>query len=174
MLSIKGDRKAQMELYHSYSNAMFNVCFRMLKNREQAEDILQDAFLEVFDKLHFFRGEATLGAWIKQIVVNKCINSLKKKKLDFEFLESMECVVVPQENDENDYPELTVKRIMMCLNLLPEGSRLVFSLFLLEGYDHSEISQILGITESTSKTQLLRAKQKIKELLHNYQENGKG
>ena len=163
-----GDSKAQYKLYRLYSKAMYNVSYRMTGNTSDAEDVLQEAFTEAFLKLDTYRYESSFGAWLKRIVINKTINHLKKKKANLlltDGVEEYEC-----EDDGNiDWEDInfSVASIMEAHGKLPEGYRLVFSLYLLEGYDHAEISSILNISESTSKTQLLRAKQKLKELLKN-------
>ena len=166
-LSRAGNSKAQYQLYKLYSRAMFNICMRMMNNREEAEDVLQEGFTEAFMKLDSFRFESAFGAWLKRIMINRCINALKKKKLD---LVSTEDNPAPDIlNDEVDYTgiEMEVKRVHAAIEQLPEGYRVILSLYLLEGYDHSEISQILNITESTSKSQLSRAKLKLKSILKN-------
>ena len=165
-LSKAGNQKAQYQLYKLYSRAMYNVCYRMMNNQAEAEDLLQDSFIEAFMKLDTFRYESTFGAWLKRIVVNKCINHLKKRRAQLVYTDSIP--EVDLDNDSNvDNTHLDVKRIHKAMEILPEGYRIVFSLYLIEGYDHSEIAQILGITESTSKSQFSRAKQKIKEVLIN-------
>lgn len=159
-----GDREAHFRLYKLYSRAMYNVGYRITGNEEDAEDVLQEAFVSAFKSLDNYRGDATFGAWLKRIVVNKSINIIKKRRenviaQDDEF-------DVPEEDDSADYrPELSVERVRQCIDLLPDGYRTVLSLYLLEGYDHEEIAGIMGITESTSKSQLNRAKGKLKELL---------
>ncbi|MDH4057830.1 MAG: RNA polymerase sigma factor, partial [Cyclobacteriaceae bacterium] len=112
-----------------------------------------------------YRGDATFGSWLKRIVVNKAINSVKKRK--FELMPENEDFDVPvQEEDKDNYmPELTVDKVKKAIGALPDGYRSVLSLYLLEGYDHQEIGEILGISESTSKSQLNRSKKKLKELL---------
>jgi len=128
--------------------------------------LLQDSFIEAFMKLDTFRYESAFGAWLKRIVVNKCINHLKKRRTQLVYTENIPEISL--DNDSNIEPELLkVKHIHKAMEALPEGYRVVFSLYLIEGYDHSEIAQILGITESTSKSQFSRAKQKIKEVLIN-------
>ena len=165
-LSKAGNQKAQYQLYRLYSKAMYNVCYRMMNNQAEAEDLLQESFTEAFMKLDTFRYESAFGAWLKRIVVNKCINHLKKRRAQLILTDNL------PETGQDDNPdiegiELDVKRIHNAMETLPEGYRVVFSLYLIEGYDHSEIAQILGITESTSKSQFSRAKQKIKEVLIN-------
>jgi len=159
-----GDSRAQYKLYQLYSKAMYNVCMRMMNNREDAEDMLQESFTEAFLKLDTFRYEATFGAWLKKIMVNRCINNLKRRNPEISTVDDLTCY--DQEEVQFKDNELDVKRILKALEKLPDGYRVVFSLYLLEGYDHGEISHIMGITESTSKTQLHRAKAKLKELLN--------
>jgi RNA polymerase sigma factor (sigma-70 family) len=157
----KGSSKAQFRLYNQYSRAMYNLAHRIMNNREDAEDILQEAFVECFRHLDNFRFESTFGAWLKKIVVNKCINQLQKKKVDLTY-----CEVLPSVAEE--VPEETsydTKEIFRGIDMLPDGYRVILTLYLLEGYDHSEIAQILGISESTSKSQYSRAKEKLKIIL---------
>jgi len=161
-----GDSRAQYQLYQLYSRAMYNVCYRMMNNHAEAEDLLQDSFTEAFMKLESFRYESAFGAWLKRIVINKCINHLKKKKAELVYTEILPDINSDGESENDiDQAYLDTKRIYEAMEVLPDGYRVIFSLYLLEGYDHSEISQILGITESTSKSQFSRAKQKIKEIL---------
>jgi RNA polymerase sigma-70 factor (ECF subfamily) len=164
-LSKAGNQKAQYQLYRLYAKAMYNICCRMMNNQAEAEDLLQDSFAEAFLKLNSFRYESAFGAWLKRIVVNKCINHIKKRRAQLIYTEQ-----VPETNHENeqdvDPKHLDVKRIHAAMEKLPEGYRVIFSLYLIEGYDHGEIAQIMGISESTSKSQFSRAKQRIKEILN--------
>jgi len=171
-LSKIGNQKAQYQLYRLYSKAMFNISLRMLNNREEAEDLLQDSFCDAFMKLGSFRYDSSFGAWLKRIVINKCINWIQKKKIKLIFPDEMEEPVTKIE-PEVDYEEISldVMRIHRAIRQLPDGYRIIFSLYALEGYDHSEISEITGISESTSKSQYLRAKERIKEILKS---NGNG
>ena len=161
----KGDVRAQYQLYSLYSKAMYNICYRMTNRQEEAEDMLQESFTYAFSKLGSFRYESSFGAWLKRIVVNTCINHLKKRKVDLVYTEQQNDPL--PDDDKVDYEEIRFKvdSVMKAIEKLPEGYRVVFSLYLLEGYDHKEIAEILGVTESTSKSQFLRAKQKIKEML---------
>jgi len=159
-----GDREAHFRLYKLYSRAMYNVGYRITGNEEDAEDVLQEAFVSAFRNLESYRADATFGAWLKRIVVNKAINVLKKRKENV--IAQEEDFDVPAEEPGADYrPELSVEKVRQCIDLLPDGYRSVLSLYLLEGYDHEEIAGIMGISESTSKSQLNRAKNKLKELL---------
>lgn len=162
----RGDSKAHQELYDLYAKAMFNICCRMMGDQAEAEDMLQEAFIEAFTNLDSFRYQSTFGAWLKRIVVNRCINQIKKRKIDMVFSDQ----VVDYEHEEeriinDDQIEYDVKRVYSAIEKLPEGYRVIFNLYMLEGYDHVEIAEIMGISESTSKSQYMRAKRKIKELL---------
>ena len=161
--SIKGNNRARYQLYQLYSKAMFNVCYRMMNNREDAEDMLQEAFVQAFQKLETFRNESSFGTWLKTITVHTCINALNKRKLEMKYFEEMSRFETAEEEPEE--AQFTTEQVIDAMNQLPEGGRIVFSLYLLEGYDHGEIAQILNITESTSKTQYMRAKRKVYEIL---------
>ena len=162
--SKRGSSKAQYQLYQLYAKAMYNTSYRMMNNQAEAEDMLQEAFTEAFMKLDTFRYESTFGAWMKRIVVNRCINEMKRRKADLQLLDNMS-VFENKEDKEEIYAELSVAEIKRAMNELPEGSRVIFSLYLLEGYDHREIAQILNVSESNSKSQYMRAKKRIKEIL---------
>jgi RNA polymerase sigma factor (sigma-70 family) len=162
----QGSKKACYELYRLYSKAMLNVAFRIVGNVAEAEDVLQEAFLDAFNKLKDFRQDTTFGLWLKQIVVNRSINLLRKRRLELIELEGDHLENIPDEEapdeDEMQYQVALVKEAM---KQLPDGYRVVLSLYLLEGYDHEEIGQILSISENTSRTQFLRAKRKLMEIL---------
>ena len=162
----RGNRRAQFELYRLYSRAMFNVCLRMVRHEQDAEDLLQNSFVDVFTKLHTFRYQSSVGAWIKRIVVNNCINHLKRNRLLLEELQEHHGDISEEEEDnlQPAFP-LSVHVVKRAMESLPDGYRVVFSLYLLEGYDHKEIADILDISEATSKSQFSRAKKKIKELI---------
>ncbi len=161
----RGDRKAQFELYKLYSKAMYNICLRMLGTVENAEDALQNSFVDVFSKLDSFRFESSIGAWIKRIVINNCINHIKKRKLDFAELND-NLHHIPEDGVDNVPNEvLKVELIQKAIMQLPEGYRVVFTLYAMEGYDHEEIGEILGVTEATSKSQYSRAKAKLRDIL---------
>lgn len=160
----KGNGKALHILYEQYSKAMFNICVRMSSSFEDAEDILQEAFTDAFLNLHTYAYDASFGAWLKKIVINKCINALKKKRKELVFTNSNEEIVANEETNYNSL-ELEVEKVHKAIMKLPSGYKIVCSLYLLEGYDHREIAQILDISESTSKSQYMRAKKKLKEIL---------
>ena len=161
---IQGSRDAQRELYFSYSDAMYNVAFRMVNNAQDAEDILQNAFLEVFKNLGKFRYQSTPGAWIKRIVINKALNFINKEK-KVELAESDDHLFTVSEGEDLPYDDYSVVSVKRAISQLPDGYRVVLTLYLIEGYDHKEISQILGINEATSKSQYSRAKKKLRDMI---------
>ncbi|MBE0638556.1 MAG: sigma-70 family RNA polymerase sigma factor [Bacteroidales bacterium] len=162
----KGDARAQYELYQLYARSMYNICLRMMQTREAAEDLLQEAFSDAFGKLDTFRFDSGFGSWLKRIVINHCINEINRRKTDLEFFDDMVMFESEDETEDQEYEnQLSVENVKRALVQLPEGSRLIFSLYLLEGYDHTEISEILSISESNSKSQYMRAKRRIKEIL---------
>lgn len=163
---IEGDRKAQYQLYQQYAKAMFNLCIRITNNHEEAEDVLQEAFLNAFRNIKQFKGESSFGAWLKRIVVNHAINSVKKKRIDLTSVEDLGKDVMMDNESDDSQIDFDINRIREAIQLLPDGYRIVFSLYLLEGYDHQEIADILHITVSASKSQYSRAKKKLRELLH--------
>jgi len=162
--SIGGNRKAQYKLYQQYARAMYNICFRMMQNTEDAEDMLQESFADAFRRMQSFRFESTFGAWLKRIVINHCINEIRRRKADLKYFEDMHLFEgKPEEPVEES--GLSVEKVKLAMNGLPNGSRMIFSLYLLEGYDHLEIAEILNISVSNSKSQYMRARQRVKELL---------
>jgi len=146
---------------------MLNVAFRIVGNVAEAEDVLQEAFLDAFNKVKDFRQDTTFGLWLKQIVVNRSINLLRKRRLELVDMEGEQIENIaddePEDQEDVQYRAAQVKE---AIKELPEGYRLVISLYLLEGYDHEEIGQILEISENTSRTQFLRAKRKLVEILN--------
>ncbi|MFK7969366.1 MAG: RNA polymerase sigma factor [Bacteroidia bacterium] len=163
----EGDRKAQYELYKRYAKAMLNVAHRITNSVEEAEDVLQDAFVRAFTKLDTYKGDATFGAWLKRIVVNTAINHLRSKKLDTIALEEGMDPVEEMRMPVMECGEASWKmaQIREAISSLPDGYRVVFSLYVIEGYDHGEISLILNISEATSKSQFSRARKKLRQIL---------
>jgi len=162
-----GDERQKYKLYQLYSKAMFNVCYRLMNNREEAEDMLQESFTQAFMKLDSYRYESGFGSWLKRIVINTCINAKNKRKVELTLMDDLHHFDQPEiQKNDDEQVQLTVAGITKAMEKLPEGGRIIFSLYLLEGYDHGEISQILKITESTSKSQFMRAKRRIIEILN--------
>jgi RNA polymerase sigma factor (sigma-70 family) len=155
------DRIAQRELYNKYCNAMFSTAYRILNNHENAQDALQDAFIQVFRDIGQFRGSSTLGAWIKTIVVRSSIHKLQKEKR------------IGWAAIENGHEELTIhipdylssEYLEKAILSLPEGCRTVFLLIEVEGYTHAETAQMLSISTGTSKSQMFHARYLLKQRL---------
>ena len=163
---IDGDHAAYRLLYERYNKAMFNTALRIVSNVADAEDILQEAFIDAFHQLKSFEGRSSFGAWLKQIVIYKSIALLKKKRIDFvEMDEAPDTADELPVNDENTW--YTVDLIRQSLQQLADGYRTVLSLYLLEGYDQKEIADILNVAPSTVRTQYIRGKEKLLELLKN-------
>ncbi len=144
---------------------MYNVGYRIVNDEVDAEDVLQEAFISAFSNLDHYRGDSTFGAWLKRIVINKAINQLHKKKLERIPEDDRWDVKEEEEVDVLEGYPFTVEKVKGAIALLPDGYRSVLSMYLFEGYDHAEIGEVLGISESTSKSQFNRAKKKLKELL---------
>lgn len=162
----QGSKKACYELYRLYARAMLNVAFRIVGSSDEAEDVLQEAFLDAFNRIKDFRQETTFGLWLKQIVVHRAINLLRKRKINLVEMDGDELENIPDDEPEDlEETQYKVAQVKEAMKELPEGYRVVISLYLLEGYDHEEIGQILHITENTSRTQFLRAKRKLSEIL---------
>lgn len=161
----KRDQTAQFELYKLYYKSMYNASLRIVQNPSEAEDIMQEAFLTAFSKIDTYKGEVSFGAWLKKIVINRSIDYSRSRKVRFEKLDE-ETEDVWHNDDEGD-SEINVKltSIRKAINMLSDGYRVVLSLYLIEGYDHDEIGQILNISSSGSRSQFTRAKQKLVELL---------
>jgi RNA polymerase sigma-70 factor (ECF subfamily) len=162
----QGDTQSFQTLYRQYSKAMFNTSLRIVNNTADAEDVLQESFLDAFRSLHDFHYRSTFGAWLKKIVINKSINILRKRRNDLVDMESTELQALPEEEGINEEEiRYRVEEVKKMITRLPDGYRTVLSLYLLEGYDHEEISQILNISHNTVRTQYVRAKQKLLSLI---------
>ncbi|MDP5157714.1 MAG: RNA polymerase sigma factor [Flaviramulus sp.] len=163
----QNNRKAQLQLYNQYCDGMYIVAKRFLKDANDAEDVVQEAFIKAFSKLHQYKAEVTFGAWLKRIVVNKSIDFLKSKKQALVDLEEKHLKVVDTQNDDKWLVEdtITLNDVKDAINNLPDKYQYVVMLYLIEGYDHQEISEILNISEIASRTQLSRGKTKLQELL---------
>jgi RNA polymerase sigma factor (sigma-70 family) len=162
----KGDRKAQFELYRLYFKAMYNAALRIVSQPAEAEDIMQEAFLSAFRKIETYKGDVSFGAWLKKIVINKSIDALRQRKQRFEEITGQEPDEEPEhvhdfEEEDKMQGEKMVTLIKEAIRELPQGYRVVLTLALIEGYDHEEIAQVLSISESTSRSQLVRARKKL-------------
>jgi RNA polymerase sigma-70 factor (ECF subfamily) len=139
----------------------------MMNDAEEARDMLQEGFIDAFRRLDSFRFESTFGAWLKKIIINKCINTLEKRRINWVELQITDTYPLVDEDDSihEEELQLSVDRVKKAMNHLPDGARVIFSLYLLEGYDHTEIAEILHISEATSKTQFMRARKLVKEFI---------
>ena len=155
---------AQEALYTRFSPRMLGVCYRFARSREDAEDMLQEGFIKVFTLIHQFRGEGALEGWIRRIIVHTCINILKKNK---KFIDSVDLIHAGSIylNENNIASILETKQVVESVRLLPMGYRTVLNLYAIEGYSHKEISIMLDIEESTSRSQYTRAKAMLEDLL---------
>jgi len=169
----RGDARAHTRVYELYCKAMYNTAYRILDDEFLAEDIMQEAFISAFEKLPGFKGEVSFGAWLKRIVINKSINEAKQRQTTWNMVNEFPETEV---NEETDIPvdSQTISRVYNALTKLPDGYRIILSLYLLEGYDHEEIGDILGITSSTSRSQYSRAKQRLKQEVLNSENNARG
>jgi RNA polymerase sigma factor (sigma-70 family) len=162
---IKGERKSQKALYDQYSAKMYSICLRYSKNQMDAEDILQEGFVKLFNNLHRFRGEGSFDGWVRRIFVNTAIEHIRRKNLNTTVGEGLENTVADRQHNALD--SLYEKDIINSSKTLSDGYRTVFNLYAVEGYSHKEIAKQLGITESTSKSQFSRAKALLRSIIQN-------
>jgi RNA polymerase sigma factor (sigma-70 family) len=158
-----GDQKAQFQIYKLYYKAMFNTSLRIVNDTMEAEDVMQESFLSAFEKIETYSGTVSFGAWLKKIVINRSLDVLNKRKAIFEDIDTHVGIRDSSGEDLAQKEELDVRveEVKEAINRLPDGYRIILSLYLLEGYDHDEIAEILSINSSTSRSQLSRAKQKL-------------
>ncbi|MEL7120146.1 MAG: sigma-70 family RNA polymerase sigma factor [Bacteroidota bacterium] len=168
---IRQERKAQRMLYDQFAGKMFAVCLRYVKSREDAEDLLLEAFYKVFSNIERFKAEGSFEGWIRRIVVNECLMFLRKKH---NFHMTLELNQVDEKVEASPVDNLVYEDIIKFLDQLPTGYRTIFNLYIIEGYKHREISEILNISINTSKSQLILAKKKLKGLLIKAQYPGVG
>jgi len=161
---LKSDRRVQTEVYTTYYRRVYTSCLRILNDVHEAEDLMQEAFIHAFRKIDSFRGDANLGTWICRIAINKCLDHLKKRRVDLKFDDDWERKSTDS-FDPNKNENYDVERIQSAMTQLPEGCRIVFYLYMFEEMDHKSIADKLGIKEASSRAQYARAKNKIKELI---------
>ncbi len=161
---LENDATAQRELYNKFSPKMLSVCYRFAHNREDAEDMLQEGFIKVFTQMHSFESRGAFEGWIRRIIVHTCINILKKNK---KFNESVDIIHATglQVREETVPSVIQAKQVVECIRMLPIGYRTVLNLYAIEGYCHREIAGMLGIEESTSRSQYTRAKAMLEDIL---------
>jgi len=162
----KNDSFAQFKIYELYYKAMYNASLRIVKNPAEAEDIMQEAFLSAFKNIKKYKGEVSFGAWLKKIVINRSLDYLKKKKLEL-FPLNNELYKLSDNNEQFNFEDTQqqIEELKYGIDLLPTGYRIILNLYLIEGYDHEEIAKILGISASTSRSQFLRSKKKLIQIL---------
>ncbi|MCX6254426.1 MAG: RNA polymerase sigma factor [Bacteroidia bacterium] len=159
----QGDQQAMHKLYRMYLPAMYNSCIRIVANQFDAEDIIQESFISAFSEINRFRGESSFGTWLKRIVINKSLNHIRSKKLSIVNYENIQ--IEDTDSEVDDLPYISMEIIHEGIKSLPEKARVVLNLYLLEGYMHKEIAGMLGISESTSRSQYIRAKDLLKDIL---------
>lgn len=161
---LENNAAAQEALYAHFSAKMLGVCYRFGKNREDAEDMLQEGFIKVFSQIYQYRNEGALEGWIRRIVVHTCINSIKKNK---KFSDSVDITYASAVGirEENIPSIMQAKEVVECIRILPVGYRTVLNLYAIEGYSHKEIGNMLDIEESTSRSQYTRAKAMLEDIL---------
>ena len=166
---IDGNRRMQEELYRRFSPRMYAVCLRYAGNGDEAQDILQDGFIKVYKKLESFRGEGSFEGWIRRIFVNTAIEHFRRKKYLQPVTEKEEGTL--EGNYVSVLDELAERDILQLVQQLSPGYRTVFNMYVVEGYTHKEIGEIMGISEGTSKSQLSRAKVILQEMVKKFIEN---
>jgi len=165
----KGNRKAQQELFRKFSSRMFGVCLRYSPSREDAEDLLHDGFVKVFDKIGSFKAESSLETWMSRVFVNEAISRIRKHKTRGGDWLTLDETHFNSAGEEEELPEvdLDVDEVLEAVQLLPDKYRLIINLYAIEGKTHREISGLLGIVEGASKSQLSRARAMLREILKN-------
>lgn len=161
----KQDRVVQRLLYERYAGKLFVVCKRYIKDPDEAEDVLQDAFVKIFKYIDTFRFECPLEAWLKRIVINTALKQLRKQKPWENKVDVDEVAPVLAQTDES-LPTLNYQHLLQLIQELPPGCRTVFNLYAIEGYNHAEIAELLAISEGTSKSQFFRARALLQQKLH--------
>jgi RNA polymerase sigma factor (sigma-70 family) len=157
----KGDNEAFRELYSSYARAMFSTCMRMLNNKEDAEDILQESFISAFRNISQYKANASFGSWLKRIVINNCIDFIKRSRNGYIPLEEID----PADEEPAEEIKYDAAAIKESVQELPDGFRIILTLYLFEDHSHRMIAEKLGISEGTSKSQYSRARKKLAEII---------
>lgn len=164
---LKGNEQAQKQLYDLFAASMLGVCYRYTKNRDDAQDILQEGFIKVFKNLDKYRGDGELGGWIRRIMVNTALEFLKRHQ------HYQSDMMLQNENlhpvtDDHAVINLNVKDIIVLIRQLPSGYQTIFNLHAIEGYSHVEIAKMMGISEGTSRSQYMRARNLLRDWMENY------
>ncbi|MCC6601163.1 MAG: sigma-70 family RNA polymerase sigma factor [Crocinitomicaceae bacterium] len=167
---LSGNREVQKALFDCYAGKMMAVCLRYTENREEAEDVLQEGFIKVFEKIYQWEGSGSLGGWIRTIMINTALTFLRSRKktnghTDLDYAEELNA------GEISALDRLSAEELMELIDRMPPGYKSVFNLFAIEGYGHKEIAEMMGISESTSKTQYLKAKGWLKKALENIEKD---
>ena len=163
-LAKKGNTLAQKQLYEQYKVRLFRVCLRYGRDRSDAKDILQEGFIQIFKNIHQFKGEGDIGSWMRQVIVYTALQYLRKWKRDWNHLDSNDFESVFQ-TEADVFHKLGLEELTRMIQQLPRGYRIVFNLFVIEGYSHKEIAEMLGVSTNTTKSQLFRAKAVLRKQL---------
>jgi RNA polymerase sigma factor (sigma-70 family) len=169
----KGDRDSQFRIYKLYYKAMYNTALRIVNDTAEAEDIMQESFLDAFRRIESYSGEGSFGSWLKRIVINNSLDALRRSQEVISIDEMNAEIAEPVEESDQEELQLRVSEVKSAIAGLPEDYRVIVSLFLLEGYDHEEISEILKISNQLSRTRFSRARQRLIQMLKERQEKGK-
>jgi RNA polymerase sigma factor (sigma-70 family) len=167
----EGRRTAQKQLYEKYVSPMLAICLRYSKSRDEAEDLLQEGFLKIFHNINTFRKQGSLEGWIKRIMINHALNHYKKnRKIPFaeDVDEINENEILFFEEETENIEPVPPEKLLAMVQSLPEGYRMVFNLYVFEGYSHKEIAEVLNFSENTSKTQLLKARRQLQKKYFEY------
>lgn len=157
-------RDLQKALYQRYSARMMMICLRYTKNREEAEDVLQDGFIKLFNNIHQYTGSGSFEGWMRRIMVNTALEAIRKKKVDFSPID-IQNLENNEASEQDVLSNIAVKDLILLIQSLPNGCQLIFNLYVIEGYNHREIAEKLAVSEGTSKSQLARARQLLQEKL---------
>lgn len=162
--SIQGDRLAQRDIFHMYASKMMAVCTRYSRHRLEAEDILQDGFVKIFTHLSDYEGQGSFEGWVRRIIINTAIKNNQKKSF------SHEDIGLEHVREDSASPDvfstLSEEELIKLISELPDGYRTVFNLYAIEGFSHKEIGELLNIEESTSRSQLVKARRMLQEKVH--------
>lgn len=160
----KGNPVAQRYLYDAYKVPLFTVCLRYSRDRSEAEDILQEGFIKIFKDLKQYTGKGAIGAWMRKVMVNTALQYIRKWKKDWKHEDSADYQNAFH-SSAKVFQQLGLEELTKLIQQLPPGYKMVFNLYVIEGYSHKEIAALLGINESTSKTQLFKAKAALRKLI---------
>jgi RNA polymerase sigma factor (sigma-70 family) len=163
----ENNRKMQELLYRRYAKAMYNLCLQYESDHDKAKDILQESFIKIFRNIENFDKKGSLKGWMRKIVTNTSIDHYRKNFIEAQFI-PVESMIHTASNEESVASILNTKDIISQVKRLPEGARMIFQLYALEGYSHKEIAKLLNISEGTSKSQTSRAKQLLQQWLGRY------